>query len=314
MYGEVRRYTVRRDPERLYELDSGVAVPEGAVLLYHLDGFVDAGSAGEALTEHLRAEFDDDRVVARFDVDRLIDYRSRRPVMTYSADHWSDYEPPELAVRLMHDTDGTPFLLLSGPEPDHEWELFTTAVRELIERWQVRLSVNYHGIPMGVPHTRPLGITAHATRSELVRGYRATYSQMQIPGSAAALLEYRLGQAGHDAVGFAAHVPHYLAQSRYPAAAITLLDAVSEAAGITVSSDAIRESAVSADEEVERQVRENEEVADVVTALERQYDAFSAVEPEDNLLADVDEMPTADELASQFEQFLSEQRRDQGEN
>ncbi|WP_028661779.1 proteasome assembly chaperone family protein [Saccharomonospora saliphila] len=304
---------MRRDPERLYDLDSGVPVPEGAVLLYHLDGFVDAGSAGEVLAEHLRAEFDSE-VVARFDVDRLIDYRSRRPVMTYSADHWADYDAPELVVRLFHDADGTPFLLLTGPEPDHEWELFSEAVRGLVERWRVRLSVNFHGIPMGVPHTRPLGVTAHATRAELVRGYRAMFTQVQIPGSAAALVEYRLGQSGHDAAGFAAHVPHYLAQSRYPAAALTLLDALSEATGLRVSSDEVRESALRADEEVERQVRDNDEVAEVVAALERQYDTFSETGPEDNLLADVDEMPTADELASQFEKFLSEQRRDQGES
>ena len=52
---------------------------------------MDAGAAGRLLSEHLslylRAE-----TVATFDVDRLIDYRSRRPTMTYSIDHWDDYD------------------------------------------------------------------------------------------------------------------------------------------------------------------------------------------------------------------------------
>ncbi len=301
-----------RNPEQLYDLDSGVSVPEEAVLLYHFDGFVDAGSAGRTLVEHLRSEFDGP-VVARFDVDRLLDYRSRRPMMTFAADHWADYDEPELAVRLLHDSDGTPLLLFTGPEPDTKWETFAAAVRGLVQRWRVRLSVTAHGIPMGVPHTRPLGITAHATRPELVRSHRVAFNHVQVPGSAAALLQYRLGQAGHDAMGFAAHVPQYLAQSRYPAAALRLFDAVTEVTGLRVPLADLREAAHAANLEIDRQVRESTEVADVVAALERQYDAFTEASPESNLLADADEMPSGDELAEHFERFLAEQQQGRSE-
>ncbi|PXY23767.1 proteasome protein [Prauserella sp. PE36] len=294
------------DPGELYEVDSDVPVLDSAVLLYHFDGFIDAGAAGRAVADHLLEELDGP-VVARFDVDRLIDYRSRRPTMTFSGDHWSDYEAPELAVRLLHDENATPFLVFTGPEPDHEWERFAAAVRHLVERWQVRLSVGFQGIPMGVPHTRPLGLTAHATRAQLVDEYQPFFNEVRIPGSAAAMLELRLGQAGHDAIGFAAHVPHYLAQARYPAAALTLLDAITRATGLSLPSDALREAARSTDEEVDRQVRESDEVAEVVSALERQYDAFTAASAKGNLLADNTPMPTGDELASQFERFLAEQ-------
>lgn len=297
------------DPERLYELDSDVPELADAVLLYHLDGFIDAGSAGSLLADHLLEELPG-RVVARFDTDRLIDYRSRRPSMTYSVDRWTEYQAPELTVRLSHDSDGTPLLLLWGPEPDHQWELFAAAVRSLIERWQVRLAVSFHGIPMGVPHTRPLGFTAHGTRDELLAGHRSTFGQVAIPGSAAALVELRLGQHGHDALGFAAHVPHYLAQARYPAAAVTLLEAVTAATGLHLPDQALREAARNTDAEVERQVAESDEAAEVVAALERQYDAFAAASQEGgNLLADETQMPTGEELASQFERFLAEQRR-----
>lgn len=132
---------------------------------------------------------------------------------------------------------------------------------------------------------------------------------MQIPGSAAALLELRLGEAGHDALGFAAHVPHYLAQTTYPAAGLTLLDAIARATGLALPSDTLREAAERTDVEVDRQVSESAEVAEVVQALERQYDAFTTARPEDNLLADDGHVPTADELASQFEKFLAEQGR-----
>ena len=47
-------------------------------------------------------------------------------------------------------------------------------------------------------------------------------------------------------------------------------------------------------------------VAELVQGLESQYDAAVAHDGE-NLLAEGEEMPTADELAAQFEQFLAEQ-------
>src|SRR3712207_6789205 len=160
------RHEVALDPEELYEVDSDVPDLTGAVLLHHFDGFMDAGSAGSALVEQLLTAYEN-RVIARFDVDGLLDYRARRPAMTFVQDHWEDYQTPELVVRLLHDQVGTPFLLLTGPEPDFRWETFVEAVRQLVDRWGVRLTIGVHGIPMGIPHTRPLGLTAHATRPEL---------------------------------------------------------------------------------------------------------------------------------------------------
>lgn len=295
------------DPEDLYEVDSELPELTGAVLLHQLDGFMDAGMAGKSVSEHLRTRLDS-TVVARFDVDRLIDYRARRPTMTFAADHWASFAAPELAVRLFHDEAGTPFLLLDGPEPDHEWERYASAVRSLVERWELRMVVHYHGIPMGAPHTRPLGVTAHATRAELIGEYQAVLNRMQVPGSAAALVELRLGESGHDAAGFAAHVPHYLAQSQYPAAALTLLGSVTRIAGLSVPDEGLAEAARRTDEEIERQVAESDEVAEVVRALERQYDTFVEAMDRKNLLADETSMPTAEELGAEFERFLAEQQ------
>ncbi|HWD03971.1 MAG TPA: PAC2 family protein [Amycolatopsis sp.] len=296
------------DPEELYEVDSDVPDLDGAVLLHYFDGFMDAGSAGRLVADHLTNETED-RVIARFDVDRLIDYRSRRPPMTFAVDHWEDYNAPELVVRLLHDENGVPFLLLSGPEPDREWERFVAAVVQLVERWGVRLTVGVHGIPMGAPHTRPLGVTAHATRADLVAGREQPFpNRMQVPGSVGALLEYRLGEQGHDAMGFAAHVPHYLAQSAYPAAALHVLECLGRATGLHLPEGELRVAAEVADAEIERQVSESAEVADVVRALERQYDTFVEASGRDSLLAESEEhMPTAEELGSQFERFLAEQ-------
>jgi hypothetical protein len=293
-------------PEDLYELDAELPELSRPVLLHSLDGFVDAGSTSRLIRDHVLDTLDH-RVIARFDVDSLIDYRARRPVMTYDQDHWDDYDAPELAVHLVQDATGSPFLFLTGPEPDRLWEGFTANVRSLVERLGVSLTVGFHGIPMGVPHTRPVGLTPHGTRPELITGPRPWFGRVQVPGSASALLELRLGQAGHNAIGFAVHVPHYLAQSDYPAAAVTALDAVAAATGLALPSDELRAAAVRTNTEIADQIAGSDEVEKVVQALEQQYDAFAGSADRESLLASEQNMPTAEELGAEFERFLAEQ-------
>ena len=300
-----------RNPADLYEV--GPAAQEAAgdlVMLYYLDGFIDAGAAGRLLTAHLLSSLEHEQV-ATFDIDSLLDYRSRRPIMTFAKDHWEDYDAPELGVSLLRDAEGTPFLLLAGLEPDREWETFAAAVLQLSAELRVRLSVSFHGIPMGVPHTRQLGVTAHATQPGLIDGYRPLVDKLQVPGSAAALIEYRLGAAGRSAVGFAVHVPHYLAQAAYPTSATTLLESVQRATGLVLPADALREAAHRTNLEIARQVEGSAEVTEVVQALEQQYDAFAA--NRENLLAGDEQVPTAEELGAQFERFLAEQQN-RGDN
>jgi len=299
---------VARDPGDLYQMSSEALGPDSdLVMLYYLDGFVDAGAAGRQLATHLLGTLEHTEV-ARFDVDSLIDYRSRRPPMIFTKDHWESVEVPEIAVHKLKDSAGTPFLLLNGLEPDREWETFSSAVLQMSDALNVRLAASFHGIPMGVPHTRPLGVTGHATQPSLIDGYQPLVDRLQVPGSASALIEFRMGEAGRAAVGFAVHVPHYLAHASYPAAALSLLAAVERATGLDLPADALREAAQVTDAEIARQVAGSDEVTEVVRSLEEQYDAFTA--ERQNLLADQPEnMPTADELGAQFERFLAEQQQ-----
>ncbi|HEX4813750.1 MAG TPA: PAC2 family protein [Nonomuraea sp.] len=293
------------DPKDLYELADDPPELHDPVLLYHLDGFVDAGGAGRLALGHLLAELEH-RVVATFDVDRLLDYRSRRPIMTFDTDRWVECESPELAVHVVRDSTGTQFLVMTGPEPDREWELFTKAVKELVERLRVSRLVTLHGVPMAVPHTRPLGVTMHASRPELIDSQTSAFGRVQVPGSVAALIEFRLGAQGHDAVGYAVHVPHYLSQAEYPTAAVTALEAVTRSTGLVFPMDALRQAAQRTTSEIEEQIRASTELSTAITGLEQQYDAFAAGAERESLIAEATPMPTGDELAAQFERFLAE--------
>ena len=297
------------DPHELYELTDELPELGQPVLIQALTGFVDAGNATRLAREQLLTSLDA-QVVARFDVDQVFDYRSRRPVMTFVEDHWESYDAPALELHLLRDDDETPFLLLTGPEPDLQWERFVAAVAGLSARLDVRLTVGLNSIPMAVPHTRPSGVTAHATRKDLIAGHEPWLQKVQVPAGVGHLLEYRLGEQGRDALGFAAHVPHYVAQAEYPAAAEALLSAVSRSTGLLLPVEDLRTAAEAVRVEIDRQVTQTEEAATLVQALEEQYDAFARGRGEKSLLAgETGPLPTADELGAELERFLAEQTR-----
>ncbi|MBR7829343.1 PAC2 family protein [Actinospica sp. MGRD01-02] len=277
------------------------------VLLYHFAGFMDAGQAAELALDYLLGG-DEAPVVARFDVDRLVDYRAQRPLMTFSGDHWSSYDAPELTVRLAKDAIGTPFLIFSGPEPDTEWELFSRAVVSLVDELGVTLAVNFHGVPFGVPHTRPVHLIPHGNREDLLLGYPKWFDQAQVPGSAMALTEFRLAQAGRDVFGLAAQVPHYVARSAYPAAAVRILEAVTAATGLVLPAQELRERARRVAAQIDNEVGQgDQELRGVIQSLEEQYDAAEGAAGRPNLLAEQQQLPSADDLAREFEAFLAEQ-------
>jgi hypothetical protein len=233
--------------------------------------------------------------------------------MTFERDHWSAYETPEINLYLVRDSTGVPFLLLAGEEPDVEWERFAAAVRQIVERLGVRLAINFHGIPMGVPHTRPVGLTPHGNRVDLVPGHRSWFDEAQVPGSAESLVELRLAESGRDVLGVAAHVPHYLARSPYPDSALAVLEALTAATGLVLPevAHALRTEAHTVRVEIDRQVEEGDaELVSVVRGLENQYDALAGSQSRENLIAEPLDLPSADDLAAEFERFLADREDD----
>ncbi|MGN0063360.1 MAG: PAC2 family protein [Nocardioides sp.] len=294
--------------ERLVHIvdDAEELLGEGALtMVVVLSGFLDAGKSAELAAKHLE-EIGDGKVVATFDIDALYDYRARRPPMSFMHDHYGAYESPRLVVRALRDTGGTPYLLMHGPEPDIRWEGFARAVREVVERFGVDRVVGLGAVPMAVPHTRPVAITPHGNRHELVHGRSPWQGELRVPASAQAVLEVRLGEWGHDALGFVAHIPHYLAQMEYPQAAVDLLENLEIGGRLTIDLTELRDAARITATEIDEYLETHEDVADVVRGLEQQYDTFrSAEEAGASLLAEGEPLPTGEEIGLQFEQFLA---------
>ncbi len=298
------------------ELADRGGTPPSLVLIHALEGFLDAGNAAGLATRHLLSR-SSGPVVASFAVDEFYDYRARRPPMTFVESRYESYEAPRLVVRLNHDDFGSPYLLLHGPEPDTRWEAFAEAVREVVEHFNVRLTVAMGAVPMAVPHTRPVMLTNHANSPELLIQENLWDGRIRVPSSAQAMLELRLGEWGHPATGFVAHIPHYIAQLDFPSASVTLLESVEDVTGLQWNLDELRLAGEAKMVEIATQLESSAEVREVVLGLEQQYDAFHRAQGDDGAtlpLAEERDLPTGEEIGAEFERFLAGlDRRDRPE-
>ncbi|MGO1284270.1 MAG: proteasome assembly chaperone family protein [Brachybacterium sp.] len=311
-----------RDPRDLYRFESVEvleAVPRtGLTLVHALPGMVDAGNACRIAATYLRDELRHLRLVS-FDTDELIDYRGARPQATFDGTSYVDVELPELTLSLMYDERDRPFLFLDGPEPDLQWRRLTEAVIDLVEYFDVERVVGMQAVPMAVPHTRPIGLFAHANDPALLGrpNTRPTpapgtapqlgeegAAELIIPASFSALLEHRLGRADHPAMGYAAQIPHYLTRTDFPAGALALLRRVSEAADLDLPLVHLGDLTDAATVALQGTLAQNGEVRQIVSALEEQYDAMS--EADQSPLATTMDLPTADEIGEHFERFLAD--------
>ncbi|MFC5791535.1 PAC2 family protein [Agromyces tardus] len=297
-----------RDPRSLFELNPDVVVPSGLPLVAGLTGFADAGGAVAQTSEYLLSTLDT-TVVATFDADELLDYRARRPIIMFEGDHLTDYRPPRLSLDLARDEIGQQFLLLTGFEPDFQWERFSAAVLGLIDRFEVGSTTWINSIPMPVPHTRPIGVTVSGNRSDLIEAMSVWRPTTQVPANALHLVEYRLQELDHPTTGFVLLVPHYLADSEYPTAAVAALEAVSASTGRIFPTDVLREQGREFTARIDEQVAENGELAKLVHTLEERHDSYMEGTTLRSPLTDEDgEVPSADEIAAELEKFLAFRR------
>ncbi|EYT63464.1 hypothetical protein H489_0111235 [Curtobacterium flaccumfaciens UCD-AKU] len=300
-------------PEELYTFDADApTVPAGLHLVAGLTGFADAGSAVAQLTNSILEDLDTE-LVAEFDPDVLLDWRARRPVITFEHDHISAVEPPRLALHLVRDEIGQPFLFLSGYEPDFQWNRFVRAVTGLAADLQVADTTWVQSIPMPVPHTRPISLTVSGTRADLVEQMSVWKPETQAPANVLHLVEHRLAETGAQVTGLVLLVPHYLSDTEFPDAAVAALSGIAAATGLIFPTDALRESGREFLTRVEEQVAGNAELQRLVSVLEERHDTYMEGNPVASPLTGVDgEVPTADAIAAELERFLAD-RRTQGD-
>lgn len=218
----------------LYELldDAPLASP---ALVSGLNGWVDAGLAGTTAAAYFGQEGE---VIARFDVDQLVDYRARRPTLDIRNGVLDSMAWTELTIKRVH-TERRDLLVLTGPEPDYKWQAFREAIVELASRLGIVESVCLGAIGATVPHTHPtpLLITG-ADRGSLESDLPLPEGTMQVPASALNIIEIYLSRPGIRSVGIWAQVPHYV-EGAYFAGALALVERAAGHLGVHLSTESL---------------------------------------------------------------------------
>lgn len=279
-------------------------VPAGLPLVVALTGFRDSGGVVRQVTDVL-LDVDEQETVAAFDADVLIDYRARRPTVMFEGGVIEAITMPALDLRLLRDELGAPFLFLSGHEPDYRWEQFCEEVAGIVAALGVSTTTWIHSMPMPVPHTRPIQLSATGNRRELVDQLSVWSPTTEAPAHVLHLLERRLADREHPTLGLVLLVPHYIAETPVPAAGIAALAAIGAATSLMLPTEGLRERDREFRRRVDEQMSESEEVQRLVAALEAQHDAYLENANLGAGLAGPDgELPSADDIAAELEQFL----------
>lgn len=269
------------------------------VLLVALGGWIDAGGAANSAMDAIRSACNV-RPLATFDSDVFLDYRARRPVMELRDGVNTRLVWGEILLGVGEDPQGHPVLTLTGPEPDSQWRRFARTVSELALRLGVYQMVALGAYPFASPHTRPPRLAMSSPSAEVVARLPYLRSSVDVPAGMSAVLEHALTEAGVASVGLWAQVPHYLGVMAYPPATLALLNGVREATGVSIPAPDLAGLAVAQRERIDQLVAGNAEHAAMVRQLEEVYDTLG----DEALPQPGAELPSADDLAAEIEQFL----------
>jgi len=261
------------------------------VVIAALDGWVDAGS-GATLAADLLA--DDGRPWATFDVDRIYDYRARRPTLGILDGVPRDLTWPELQLvrRRFAERD---VLVLTGPEPDYRWRQLASELAQLARVLEVAEWISLGAIPAAVPHTRSVSILGtRSANGQLVPDVEAgPVGTLTVPAAFLSVVDMAVAGTGVPTVGYYAQVPHYVS-GEYPAAAAGLLGVLERHLGARLPRGKLAEEA--------SDLRERLDAAAAADASTRAY-----VERLEGMV-DESRLPSGSELISEIERFL----RDRG--
>jgi predicted ATP-grasp superfamily ATP-dependent carboligase len=281
------------------------AMPEmnEPVLIVMLTGWIDASGAASAAVEALKASTSAE-IVATFDPDTFIDFRARRPVMELreGLNTRINWAVPDL--RLGKDDEGRDILILSGPEPDTAWNLFSEVVANFAAEHGVTRMFGLGAFPFAAPHTRPPHLSCTSPSPHVLAEVPFLKSTVDVPAGMEAILEHALTAQGISCLGLWSQVPHYVSALAYPAAAAALLGAVQMVAGLSIDISELRNEAQVQRERLDQLVAANADHLRMVQQLEEVFDeAVSSGEVD----ARGQTPATGDAIAAEVERFLREE-------
>ena len=267
------------------------------VLILALDGWIDSSGIAHSAKESLLSKAEIYTMV-KFDTDRLLDHRARRPILHLNEGVVENLEWPSIELLHIEGLEGPDACVLHGPEPDHDWKVFTDAVTNICYGLDVSLVIGLGAYPAAVPHTRPTRLSCTASSIEMAAKLDFVTASIKVPAGLQAVIEAEVALAGTPAIGLWAQVPHYLSTGPYPPATVALLEGLREISGIWNRDFKLDQNALNTRSRPDQLIGNNEEHLTMIEKLEIAYDELN--DPGSSL-------PSGDDLAEELQNFLRSQ-------
>jgi len=267
------------------------------VLILALDGWIDSSGIAHSAKESLLSKAEIYTMV-KFDTDRLLDHRARRPILHLNEGVVENLEWPSIELLHIEGLEGPDACVLHGPEPDHDWKVFTDAVTNICYGLDVSLVIGLGAYPAAVPHTRPTRLSCTASSIEMAAKLDFVTASIKVPAGLQAVIEAEVALAGTPSIGLWAQVPHYLSTGPYPPATVALLEGLREISGIWNRDFKLDQNALNTRSRLDQLIGNNEEHLTMIEKLEIAYDELN--DPGSSL-------PSGDDLAEELQNFLRSQ-------
>ncbi|CAN5559971.1 filament polymerization regulator ParJ [soil metagenome] len=269
------------------------------IMVLALRGWFDIAEVATDAVETLAA----DRVtpvVAAIDPDPFFDFTQERPTVVFDDAELRQINWPENEFRIARLPESAhDLVLLAGVEPHLRYATFADAIIEVAVALGCEVVVTVGAAPEAVPHSRPPQVVGSSTTVGLARALGLGRPKYEGVTGLVGVLQERLERAGIPAVSLRVGVPHYLGNAKHPQSSEALLGHLEHVLGISASHSALAEDAMRWRSLHDEAVAEDEHAAKYVELLESEYDKRMEAA-----------IPSADDLAAEFEKFLREQRDD----
>jgi proteasome assembly chaperone (PAC2) family protein len=267
------------------------------IIVCAFKGWNDAGEAASAAVQFLCETFDAEPL-ATIDPEEFYDFTAVRPTVRLVEGSTRAIDWPENSFHAAHvrgaDRD---LIMLSGVEPSLRWRSFCADVLEVAQATGTGMIVTLGALLADVPHSRPVGITGLASTHGLVERLGFERTNYEGPTGIVGVLHAATAAAGLDSVSLWAPVPHYVAATPNPKAALALVRGFEGIAGIVVDATQLEAASEDYDRQVTAAVATDPDVKAFVERLEEMADEMSEEEgPQD--------LPSGDVIAREFQRFL----------
>lgn len=274
----------------------GVGNLRDPVLVIALRGLFDTAGAASGALEWCLADREV-TVVASIDPDPFFDFTQDRPEVYLDEDDQRKIRWPENDIVIARFPDGArDLVVLSGVEPHMNWNIFAECILQSAKSLKCSVVVTVGAYAEAVPHTRTpivFGSTANSALAHRLKLDRPKYEGVT---GLVGVLHERFEREQLASVSLRVGVPHYLTNAQHPKSSAALLRHLEHVLGVPTRHAELYKEIQRWAELHDAAVEDDEQVSNHLKILESDYDRRTNVE-----------IPTAEDLGEQFEQFLREQ-------